>query len=131
MRAPAANPMPEPDPAPAPGPGPPRTSAPALNLKTAFSKDLGLSEAAYARTARSKCWKCGAVILKDEIRFSYYHSLIRPPGWLHARCIASLAIETQSEQSALQRLHRIKDAWGPDVAIVQCCNAIIQELTGS
>lgn len=108
---------------PAPTPAPP--------YKSAFAKELGLSEVGVAKTGRSKCWKCTQKIQQNDVRFSYYHSLIRPSAWIHSGCVASLILEEGRQEAAIRRLRGIIDGTAvSDSRLVQACHTLVQELSG-
>ena len=52
-----------------------------------FSKDLGFSDIGVAASGRSICLSCKKFIPKGSIRYSWFHSRVRPHGWVHAHCI--------------------------------------------
>ena len=97
--------------------------------KSSFSKELGFSEIHFAKSGRSKCWKCMQVIPQSQVRLSYYPSRIKPPAWIHAGCVVPLAVENGTQQSTVQRLRHIKDAGLSDERLAQGLDALIQELS--
>ena len=56
-----------------------------------FAKELGIYEGAIAVSGRSVCLCCKTPIQKGSVRFSWHHSLVRPPGWLHSHCVVTYA----------------------------------------
>lgn len=72
--------------------------------KTFFSSEIGLYEGGFATTARSICLQCKQKIAKDTVRFSWYHSTVRPPAWVHSHCVYQLAQDTQLQKRAIDRL---------------------------
>ena len=72
-----------------------------------FSKVLGVGTGAIAPTGRSKCRHCSKFIMKDEIRFEWFWNKLRPPSWVHAHCLMSLADASQLRQETLESLRRI------------------------
>lgn len=74
--------------------------------KTFFSSETGLYKGAFATTGRSICLKCKKKIAKDTIRFSWYHSVLRPTAWVHCHCLYHLVKESdeQLHKHAIDRL---------------------------
>lgn len=72
-----------------------------------FSKVCGLEAGDVAPTGRAVCIRCKNKIPKDMVRFSWYHSKIKPPGWVHSHCVYHLVKETGLEERALERLESI------------------------
>ena len=114
---------------PAPGSASASGSALPTPYKSAFSSELGLSEAGIAKTNRSKCWKCTKNIAQKEPRFSYYYSYIRPPAWVHAGCLAPLVRQNDLQLSTVQKLRKFKEDSSLDHSLAEACDAIIAELT--
>ena len=57
------------------------------NVSSFFSKDLGFSDVGIAASGRSICLSCKKAIPKGSVRYSWFHSRVRPHGWVHAHCI--------------------------------------------
>ena len=72
-----------------------------------FAKECGLDQGSIATSGRAVCLKCKTTIAKDAVRFSWFHSKIKPPGWVHCHCLYQFVKETGLEQRALQQLERI------------------------
>jgi len=60
-----------------------------------FSNEIGMSEGGLAASARSVCLHCKKPIPKASIRFSWYYSRVRPPGWIHGYCLSSHVKESK------------------------------------
>eukprot|EP00438_Fugacium_kawagutii_P035644 Skav208360 [mRNA] locus=scaffold1964:344442:349927:+ [translate_table: standard] len=75
--------------------------------KTFFSQHLGLDEAGLAASSRSVCLKCKEKIPKNTVRYSWHHSRLRPPGWVHSYCVYSFAQSTGLQTRAIERLRVI------------------------
>ena len=69
-----------------------------------FSLTTGLSEVAFATSGRAKCYHCKGVIGKGTVRYSWFHSTTRPPGWLHEDCLIGVAKKNNLTDQALSRL---------------------------
>lgn len=72
-----------------------------------FAKECGLDQGSLATSGRAICLKCKTKIAKDTVRFSWFHSKIKPPGWVHCHCLYHFVKETGLEQRALQQLDSI------------------------
>lgn len=74
---------------------------------TFFSKSIGLEDTGFAASGRSVCLYCKGSIRKNDVRYSWYHNRLRPPGWLHAECLyqqataANLKTETRAKLAAI------------------------------
>lgn len=72
-----------------------------------FSQELGLDDGAIAVSARSVCLQCRSKIGKGEVRFSWYHSKLRPSSWVHAHCLFQLVQSTGLVSQAVAKLTAI------------------------
>ncbi|CAE7402212.1 unnamed protein product [Symbiodinium sp. CCMP2592] len=72
-----------------------------------FAKELGLDSGALAASGRSVCLSCKSAIAKNSVRFSWHHSLYRPPGWVHGSCVIDFVKTTGLKEVALRRLDNI------------------------
>ena len=84
-----------------------KKNLPAPGRSTFFAKELGLFEGAIAASGRAVCWNCKLPILKGTVRFSWHHSIYRPPAWVHSACICELVQKTGLREIALRRLSEI------------------------
>jgi hypothetical protein len=79
--------------------------APEARMATGCSTDkVGVCGVELSPSNRALCHMCKAKILKQEIRFMYWHSTKKPPGYIHTQCIVSLplsATELKAHLSAL------------------------------
>lgn len=75
--------------------------------KSYFSKTLGLSEGAVAVSSRSVCIQCKEKIVKNTVRFSWYHSKLKPPSWCHQHCLYQLTVASGLQQETITRLTEI------------------------
>ena len=73
---------------------------------TYFSTEVGLAEGAIAVSGRSICFQCKNKISKGEVRFVWYHSVVKPSAWVHAHCVYQLVQLSSSEvkERAVQKL---------------------------
>ena len=69
-----------------------------------FASELGLADGAIAVSGRSICLCCKLNIAKGSIRFSWFHSLYRPSGWIHATCVCEYVKQTGLRDIAMRRL---------------------------
>lgn len=98
-------------------------------LKTFFSKHLGLDEAGLAASSRSVCLKCKEKIPKNTVRYSWHHSCLRPPGWVHSFCVYSFAESTGLQARAIEQLRIIsQQASGSGTGEVQADATKLLEL---
>lgn len=63
---------------------------PQKDVKTFFCQKIGLDDVGLAVSNRSKCYHCSQKIPKDNIRFSWYFSTLRPSNWVHSACLLPL-----------------------------------------
>ena len=92
----------------------PGMSGPPTNFGGSFfAKAVGLSEAAWAKTNRSVCGMCGSRIEKRTVRFSWYHSVLRPPFWLHQECLPGMAKKFGLVEATAKVLNEMR--WAADL----------------
>ena len=104
-------------------------AAPSAPRSSSFSpKELGLSEVGVVKTARSICLFCREPIPKGDIRFSWYHSKIKPPGWLHERCVSLQAKQCAGLEQTVRRLTIFKDTDGLPDNCRKSCVALLESL---
>ena len=72
-----------------------------------FSKEIGISEGGLAASARSLCLHCKKPISKGSVRFSWYYSQVRPPGWVHGYCLSSHVKENKLVEETKVKLGAI------------------------
>ena len=74
-----------------------------------FSKRLGLDEASIAVSGRSVCLACKKMIPKGSVRFSWFHSCVRPSGWVHSQCLLQHinGSEADTRQHSVDKLKAI------------------------
>ena len=72
-----------------------------------FAQVCGMEAGDVAPTSRAVCLHCKNKISKNTVRFSWYHSKIKPPAWVHSHCVYHLVKETGLEERALERLESI------------------------
>lgn len=77
-----------------------------------FSKTLGLDDAGFAASSRSICLACKRNIGKGDVRFSWYHSTLKPHSWVHSHCVAQLVESTGLRDRAISRLTEISQRAG-------------------
>jgi hypothetical protein len=56
------------------------------------SRKTGICGVEFARSGRSGCNFCGAKIPDKAVRFIYWHTAGKPPGFIHTHCIVGLAL---------------------------------------
>lgn len=76
-------------------------SAPASSY---FSLTTGLSEVAFATSGRAKCYHCREAIAKGTVRYSWFHSTTKPPGWVHEDCLIGISKKSNLTDQVLSRL---------------------------
>ena len=79
--------------------------------KTFFSRTLGLDSVGIAASARSICFHCKEHIPKATVRFAWYHSCLRPHGWVHKHCLLQIAKSTGLEAQTVGKLTEIQGAF--------------------
>lgn len=89
-----------------------QNSAKAAATSSYFSREIGLSEGAIAVSARSVCLSCKKQIPKGTVRFSWYHSVVRPPAWIHHFCLVTHAKHTGLSAETCRKLEKIIEATG-------------------
>ena len=74
-----------------------------------FNKERGLHEGAIAVSSRAICLGCKKVIEKGTVRFSWFHSCVRPNGWIHAHCTMQYIRSAQHElrETSIKNLKEI------------------------
>ena len=72
-----------------------------------FSKEVGLDDGGIATSGRSVCLQCRSKIGKGDVRFSWYHSKLRPSSWVHAHCLFQLVQSTGLVSQAVAKLTAI------------------------
>ena len=72
-----------------------------------FSEFVGIDSGAYAASGRSMCLHCKTAIPKGDVRFSWYHSRLRPSAWVHSRCVFQLAKASGLVDQVTSRLEGI------------------------
>lgn len=55
-----------------------------------FSKEIGVDQVAIAVSGRSVCYHCKNKIQKGSVRYSFFHSTLRPSAWVHSTCLTPL-----------------------------------------
>ena len=100
-----------------------RSARPGPGRSSFFAKELGLAEGALAASGRSVCLNCKMPIKKDTVRFSWYHSLYRPPGWVHSACVCELVKATGLREVAIRRLSEIRHQGGSASSSSRTLNA--------
>jgi hypothetical protein len=56
------------------------------------SRKIGICGVEFARSGRSGCNFCNAKIPDKAVRFIYWHTAGKPPGFIHTHCIVGLAL---------------------------------------
>lgn len=79
------------------------------SVKTAFSTVLGLTECSEAKTGRSVCFQCKQKIKVNSIRYSWFHSKLRPPAWVHNHCIFAViqSSEPQIKKNSVEKVKQL------------------------
>eukprot|EP00438_Fugacium_kawagutii_P026553 Skav203811 [mRNA] locus=scaffold1236:353221:355548:+ [translate_table: standard] len=77
------------------------------SVKTAFSSVLGLSECSEAKSGRSVCFRCKQKIKVNSIRYSWFHSKVKPPAWVHNHCIFAV-IQSSMPQVKQDSIEKVK-----------------------
>lgn len=72
-----------------------------------FSTELGLAEVAFAASGRSICMHCKSKIPIHTVRYSWYHSKVRPPAWCHSRCLFQLIQDSGLKSQAVPKLQAL------------------------
>lgn len=72
-----------------------------------LSTELGLAEVAFAASGRSICMHCKSKIPIHTIRYSWYHSKVRPPAWCHSRCLFQLIQDSGLKSQAVPKLQAL------------------------
>lgn len=75
--------------------------------KSFFSKFIGLDSIGIAASSRSVCLHCQLKIPKNDIRYAWYHSCLRPHGWVHSYCLVQISRSTKTEARTISKLHEI------------------------
>ena len=81
----------------------------AAPAKTYFNRDVGLDDVGLAVSARSVCHFCNLKIGKSEVRFSFFHSRLRPSKWVHEGCLIPLATRDQCLAQVRNRLEHLSE----------------------
>ncbi|CAK9064265.1 unnamed protein product [Durusdinium trenchii] len=74
-----------------------------------FAKELGVLDVAFAASGRSTCLQCKLSINKNAVRFSWYHSRVRPHGWVHAECLFQIAVNTGLKEETRVKVKSISE----------------------
>lgn len=72
-----------------------------------FSQFVGIDCGALAASGRSICLHCKQAIPKGDVRFSWFHSRLRPSAWVHAHCVFQLAKASGLTDQVTGRLEEI------------------------
>lgn len=108
-----------------------------VHAPTFFTQELGLCEAALARSGRSVCMHCRQLIQNQSVRFSWYHSKVKPPGWLHFFCVVEYAQQADQAGATADKLESIIQSQSSSSSsreisassnIVECARSILKAL---
>ncbi|CAK9089611.1 PARP-type domain-containing protein (Fragment), partial [Durusdinium trenchii] len=80
---------------------------PASFRSSFFAKEIGLDACAIAVSGRSVCLQCKVKIAIHSVRFSWYHSTLRPSSWCHSHCLFQLVQATGLKDQAIKKLKEI------------------------
>lgn len=75
---------------------------------TFFSKECGLAEVGLAASNRSRCYFCQNLIAKGFARFSWHHSILKPPVWVHDGCLRHLVSRDGFKDQCKKRLEVLR-----------------------
>ena len=75
---------------------------------TFFSKECGLAEVGVAASNRSRCYFCQNLIAKGSTRFSWHHSILKPPVWVHDGCLKHLVSRDGFKAQCKKRLQLLR-----------------------
>ena len=105
-----------------------RSKQPGPGRSSFFSKELGLAEGGLAASGRAVCYSCKLPIPKGSVRFSWHHSLYRPPAWVHSSCVCDLVKKTGLRDVASRRLFDISRQGPGSAASSSAAPAVPEEV---
>ena len=105
--------------------GPPAILAFPASAAGCRAQKVGIGGLEIAKSGRSFCRVCHALIGKHEYRFLFWHARNRPPGYIHKECIVGVPLPPDQLLSDLKFLAEtgvepkqvISDAW----AVLHTC----------
>ena len=96
-----------------------------------FSKELGLDSGSMAVSSRAVCLQCKTKINIHTVRYAWFHSKVKPPGWCHAHCLQRLVKETGMREQAMAKLKQIAEQAKPNPHVYSAVAADAQRILHS
>ena len=93
-----------------------------------FARQIGIEDCDMAVSGRAVCFHCKTKIKVNTVRYSYFHSVKRPPAWVHSTCLLPLVQSANIKEQALVALRNIISKKLDDPQSARIFNPVVDDV---